>query len=102
MPSNSDSASSLLDSEVTAPMDDGEFRPSCLSLDLEVSKKDSRILCFGAARGDSGRGLSGVGNAIELAKLDKLAEGAEFLLGHNLIEFDIPHLKAAMPRSPVC
>ena len=45
---------------------------------------------------DSGRGLSGVGTATELAKLDNLADGAEFLLGHNLIEFDIPHLKAAI------
>ena len=31
------------------------------------------------------------------AKLDDLAGGAEFLLGHNLIEFDLPHLKAASP-----
>ena len=94
---NSDSAGSMPDSEVTAPMDDGEFRPRCLSLDLEVGRKDGRIRCFGAVRGDNGRGISGVGNATELAKLDKLAEGAEFLLGHNLIEFDIPHLMAAMP-----
>ena len=27
-----------------------------------------------------------------------LPEGAEFLLGHNLIEFDLPHLKAASPN----
>ena len=46
MPSNRDSASFLLDSEVTIPMDDGEFRPSCLSMDLEVSKKDGRIRCY--------------------------------------------------------
>ena len=33
-----------------------------------------------------------------MAKLDDLAGGAEFLLGHNLIEFDLPHLKAASPN----
>ena len=32
-----------------------------------------------------------------LARLDELAEGAEFLLGHNLIDFDLPHLRAADP-----
>lgn len=33
-----------------------------------------------------------------LEKLDRFADGAEFLLGHNLIAFDIPHLKAAQPN----
>jgi ATP-dependent DNA helicase RecQ len=32
-----------------------------------------------------------------LEKLDALAEGASFLLGHNLIAFDLPHLAAAKP-----
>ena len=30
--------------------------------------------------------------------LDLLAEGAEFLLGHNLIQWDLPHLRAASPN----
>ena len=33
-----------------------------------------------------------------LARLDELAEGADFLLGHNLIDFDLPHLQAANPN----
>ena len=33
-----------------------------------------------------------------LARLDDLAEGADFLLGHNLIDFDLPHLRAANPH----
>ena len=41
----------------------------------------------------AGNSLAGV-----LAKLDDLAGGAEFLLGHNLIEFDLPHLKAVSPN----
>ena len=34
----------------------------------------------------------GLANA--LLKLDHLADGADFLLGHNLIDFDLPHLRA--------
>ena len=33
-----------------------------------------------------------------LAKLDDLADGADFLVGHNLIDFDLPHLPAVNPR----
>ncbi len=32
-----------------------------------------------------------------LAKLDDFADGATFILGHNLIDFDLPHLAAAKP-----
>ena len=31
------------------------------------------------------------------AKLDELADGASFVLGHNLIAFDLPHLASAKP-----
>ena len=30
--------------------------------------------------------------------LDALADGVYFLLGHNLIEFDLPYLRAATPH----
>ena len=33
-----------------------------------------------------------------LAKLDCFSDGADFLLGHNLIEFDVPHLRAVDPE----
>ena len=33
-----------------------------------------------------------------MARLDKLVEGAKFVLGHNLIDFDLPHLKAFSPN----
>lgn len=33
----------------------------------------------------------------DLERLDALADGANFLLGHNLIAFDLPHLAAAKP-----
>ena len=78
--------------------DHGEpFQPRCLSIDLEVGKENGRIHAFGAVRGDTGQGHSGGGSAAALAKLDELADGASFVLGHNLITFDLPHLKAAKP-----
>ena len=74
------------------------FRPACVSLDLEVGK-DNRIHAFGAVSGDIGRSLTHSGGdlAAGLARLDAFADGASFLLGHNLIAFDLPHLKAAKP-----
>lgn len=71
--------------------------PQCLSLDLEVGKADHRIHQFGAVRGDSGETLSFSKGDLDAAlnRLDVLADSAAFLLGHNLIEFDLPHLKAA-------
>ncbi|MXW91816.1 MAG: RecQ family ATP-dependent DNA helicase [Rhodospirillaceae bacterium] len=82
----------------TAPRDCAPFRPACISLDLEVGK-DKRIHALGAVRGDTGRSLthSSGGLAAGLAKLDDFADGAEFVLGHNLIAFDLPHLAAAKP-----
>ena len=72
----------------------------CLSLDLEVGK-DSRIRAFAGIRADTGQTLVFPTNrdslATALAKLDHFAKGADFLLGHNLIAFDLPHLKAAKP-----
>ena len=78
-------------------MRDEPFKPRCLSVDLEVGKEDGRIHAFGAVRGDTGRGFDGGGSAAELTRLDALADGVSFLLGHNLIEFDLRYLRAAKP-----
>ncbi len=72
----------------------------CLSLDLEVGVHDSRIHAFAAVRADTNQSLTfadGAGLAAALTKLDELSGGADFLLGHNLINFDLPHLQAADP-----
>ena len=73
--------------------------PPCLSLDLEVGKKNNRIHAFAAVRPDTGQLLVFRGGDLrtELTKLDSLADGASFLLGHNLIAFDLPHLAAVKP-----
>ena len=73
----------------------------CLSLDLEVSVRDERIRAFAGVRQDTGRDVVHPSKqeeiAAALARLDDLSNGAEFLLGHNLIAFDLPYLRAANP-----
>ena len=74
---------------------------ACLSLDLEVNVKDNRIRALAGVRPDTGQSLvfpkARTSLAAALAKLDALAIGADFLLGHNLIAFDLPHLRAESP-----
>ena len=72
----------------------------CLSIDLEVDINTARINALAAWRPDTGERLttrSGPPDAGELSRLDRMAQGARFVLGHNLIAFDIPHLQAAYP-----
>ncbi len=76
------------------------LNPQCLSIDLEVGRNSSIIHQLAALRGDTGDSLSfppGV-LAQALGELDSLAESAAFLLGHNLIAFDLPHLRAVQPN----
>ena len=76
------------------------FAPRCLSIDLEVGLRDTRIHRFAAVRGDQPEASLHFrqGNLpAALEQLDVLADGASFLIGHNLIAFDLPHLAAAKP-----
>ena len=78
---------------------DSSNRPNCISIDLEVVKADSRIHAIGAIRADTGESFlhsRSVTNKA-LASLDKLADGADFVIGHNIIKFDLPLLEAAKP-----
>ena len=77
---------------------DDSFRPRCLSIDLEVSR-NGVIDALGAVRADTDESLTHTGGGLTAAleKLDDLAEGATFILGHNLIAFDLPYLTAAKP-----
>ena len=70
-----------------------------LAIDLEVGRHDNRIHAFGAVRSQSGQSLTFRSGALAaaLANLDTFAAGADYLLGHNLIAFDLPHLTAANP-----
>ena len=74
----------------------------CLSVDLEVAVRDRRIRAFAGVRWDTGKSFlfPGAGNRLPqaLAQLDDFATCADFLLGHNLIDFDLPHLRAVNPE----
>jgi ATP-dependent DNA helicase RecQ len=74
----------------------------CLAVDLEVAKNTGKIHAFAGIRPDTGESVvypdADVTLDTALAGLDDLAAGAEFLIGHNLIEFDSRHLSAANPN----
>ena len=84
---------------------DGNTSPSlldCLSLDLEVSPKDGRINALAAVRPDTeeSTAFDNKGDRLDeaLARLDALAENKAFVLGHNLIHFDLPRLQTINPH----
>jgi hypothetical protein len=62
------------------------FKPKCLSINQEVGREDGRIHCFAAVRGDTGETITYARGSLTkaLQRLDGLAEGATFLLGHNV------------------
>ena len=77
------------------------FAPRCLCLDLEVDPGDKRILKIGALRPDTDAFLhfkSQFDLTAALDDLDRLAAGASFVLGHNVIRHDLNLLKAQAPR----
>lgn len=75
------------------------FAPRCLSIDLEVGRHDGRIHRFAAIRGDTQEKIEYHGGDLQkaLVRLDALAAGAAFVLGHNLIAHDNRYLSAAKP-----
>lgn len=78
--------------------------PPVLIIDLEVNPQTRQIFQIGALRPDTGeeyesaklRGQAALEAAF--ARLEKMAEGAEYLLGHNIIGHDLPVLAAAAPH----
>jgi len=69
----------------------------CISIDLEVDPKTNRILQFAAVHAGANRSyVYRRGDLVEaLGRLDDLAADADFLVGHNIIHFDMRHLEAA-------
>ena len=75
------------------------FPHTCLSFDLEASHKSSGLNAFAAIRSDTGKSIRFCDGDLQAALkgLDDFTRGATFLLGHNLIDFDLPHLRAIKP-----
>ncbi|WP_244496983.1 MULTISPECIES: hypothetical protein [unclassified Ensifer] len=77
----------------------GSLVSRCLSIDLEVDPGKARIFRFAAVRYRGEKVVFRNGNLeAALDRLEELASGADFLLGHNIIRFDLPHLAAVRPR----
>jgi len=78
----------------------GHRGANCLSIDLEVSRSTGRINQLAGVRSDSDRTLIFPPRTLleALDALDQFADGAAFLLGHNLIAFDLPQLRAVQPN----
>ena len=72
----------------------------CMSLDLEISRDDGSLLAAAVYRPDSGDSLSMSGRpkSSSLEQFDRLAESASFILGHNIIAWDIPYLQSLNPH----
>ncbi|MYE86041.1 MAG: DEAD/DEAH box helicase, partial [Gammaproteobacteria bacterium] len=77
----------------------------CISVDLEVDTRTERIFALGAINETTGvpltftkERLRAVGLKAALTQLDAFADDGDCLVGHNLIEFDAPHLEAAAPQ----
>ena len=72
-----------------------------LAIDLEVGKRNERIYALAAVDSEARSFVRTklrqreLGDALH--ELDDFAEPAEVILGHNLIHFDLPHLRAAAP-----
>ncbi len=85
----------------TPPYSDDRHMPfRCLSIDLEMDR-NNRIRAFAGVRPDTGQSLvfpSQGDLAAALDRLDDLADGADFVIGHNIIAHDLPHLRAANPN----
>ena len=73
----------------------------CCSIDLEVSPSTDEIHALAGVRNDMEAtyhsSQTGPNLRTHLRALDALAEGADFLIGHNVIKFDLPYLRAAQP-----
>lgn len=73
---------------------------SIVSIDLEVGRDSGRIHQLAAVQGDGSASLAFPPGTLPDAvdALDRLADNAAFVLGHNLIAFDLPQLRAAQPN----
>lgn len=72
----------------------------CLCIDIEASKREQELVMheLGIYRPDKNTSDRISGKASDLAvRADKMASGASFLLGHNVIAYDQPALKLLHP-----
>ena len=71
-----------------------------VSIDFEIMSHNDRITAFAAVCGSTGKSFTSVGSkqGLALNKLDDFIYGAAFILGHNIINHDIPRVELIDPN----
>ena len=83
---------------------DDDMTPAILVFDLETDKSGT-LLQIGAFRSDTQAQYESVrlgkesGRQAALAELEALAQGAEYVMGHNIVAHDLPCLQKLAPQS---
>lgn len=80
------------------PLDPALFLSCCVSIDLEVDPKSTRLFAIGAVWGPAVFSHRGGGLESALDRLESFCAGAEHLVGHNILRHDLPHLVANRAR----
>lgn len=80
-------------------MDSQDFIKRCFLFDIEINEKDV-LYSLGGCLGDDSFLLEPKRkiNRAQLAEFDALAAKADFILGHNILAHDIPHLTRLAPE----
>lgn len=75
------------------------FLQRCISLDLEVDPTTAAIFAFAAVRDDSSTSIVAKKRdlVIALDRLEADIADADYLIGHNILRHDLPHLLAVWP-----
>lgn len=80
--------------------------PAVLIIDLEVNPQTQTVFKIGAYRPDRDQGFESrrfsgeSGFQTALHEMAHLAEGAQYLMGHNILAHDLPYLQKAAPDLP--
>ncbi len=76
------------------------YKPRGVSIDFEIMNHNDKIINFAAVCSKTGKAFISVGENIteELRQLDDFIYGAEYILGHNIINFDLPRVEQANPN----
>ena len=69
---------------------------NCLSFDIEVSRQSGQIVAAAACNPQTGQTWRARGPLTkqELLEFDRMAAEADHLVGHNILAFDLPQLRA--------
>ena len=69
---------------------------NCLSLDIEVSRQSGQIVAAAACNPQTGQTWRARGPLTkqQLLELDRMAAETDHLVGHNILAFDLPRLRA--------